>query len=207
MSYPKFKNYINTLRGLLKRKKSWLLEEAAMLSGLCLDYSSKLQLSESDRKTLCLAAYFKNLGAIYISDYLLDQEFSNHGEMLSSLDIWFVESRQLAQGAGLTEVATILDQYHRRIVPAHDLAKIFQVLNVWVACQQRKGWGQAMTPHEARVVLEQRAHMHWSDPATVYTFILKNALGNREAAAFQLVDLANPSQSYSQRRGHLSDSA
>ena len=47
-----------------------------------------------------------------------------------------------------------------------------------------------MTQHEARIVLEQRAHMHWSDPATVYTFILKNALGDREQILVHSDDVA-----------------
>lgn len=171
MSYPSFKNYICTLRGLLKRKKSWLLEESALLSSLCLEYSDMAKLTPGERKTLCLAAYFKNLGAIYISDYLLEQEFSSHGEMLACLNMWFVESSQLAIDAGLTEVATILDQYHRRATPENKLAKIFQVLNTWIACQQDKGWGQAMSDREARLILEQRAQMNWSDPHTVHAFL------------------------------------
>ncbi|MBE7380533.1 MAG: hypothetical protein F6J95_003860 [Leptolyngbya sp. SIO1E4] len=171
MSYPSFTTYIKTLESLLKRKGEWLLRESRDLAELCLSYSKALGLTPQGRKSLVMAAYFKNLGAIYLSDYLLEQEFLDHGEMMASLNIWFAESTQLARNAGLPEVAVILEQYHLRKVPEHKLARVFQVLNTWVACQQSKAWGQSMTDREARIVLEQRACLNWSDPNIVRHFV------------------------------------
>ncbi|NER80281.1 MAG: hypothetical protein F6K42_12020 [Leptolyngbya sp. SIO1D8] len=171
MSYPSFTNYMRTLGSLLQRKGDWLLRESHALGQLCLSYSKMLGLNSQDQKVLVLAAYFKNLGAIYLSDYLLEQEFLDHGQMMASLNIWFAESSQLARNAGLTEVAVILEQYPLRKIPEHRLARIFQVLNTWVACQQQKGWGETMTDQEARVVLEHRACLNWSDPAIVRHFV------------------------------------
>lgn len=172
MSYPTFRNYLKTLSSLLKRKGIWLLQESRELGEACRSYSKVLGLTEAERKSLLLAAYFKNLGALYISDYLLDQEFRDHTQMTASLNVWFAESVQLAKDAGLDEVAIILEQYHLREVPTHQLARIFQVLNTWVACQQAKGWGHLMTAREAKLVLEQRAQCNWSDPSIVKHFLL-----------------------------------
>ena len=171
MSYPSFKNYIRTLGSLLQIKGSWLLKESKDLADLCLIYGRLLGLTPEEKKSLLLAAYFKNLGAIYISDYMLEQEFRDYTQMTASMNIWFAASTQIARKAGLTEVATILDQYHLREVPQHNLARVFQVLNTWVACQQPKGWGQPMTTREARLILEQRAQLQWSDPSIVGHFL------------------------------------
>jgi hypothetical protein len=171
MSYPSFKTYINTLGHLLKRKGSWLLKESHELAKLCQVYGKVLNLDHRDRKTLLLAAYFKNLGAIYVSDYLLEQEFRDHEQMQTCLSTWFVESAELARDAGLDDVAVILEQYYLREVPQDRLARIFQVLNTWIACQQRKGWRHSMTEKEARIILEQRAQLNWSDPSIVNHFV------------------------------------
>lgn len=171
MSYPSLRSYIKTLRGLLRRKSSWLAQESILLADLCLAYGTLAGLTERERKTLFLAAHFKNLGAIFLEDGVLQNEFQSHQQVISYLNPWFVESSQLAREAGLTDVSEILDQYYHRAVPHHKLAKIFQVLNAWVACRHRKAWRPSMSEKETLSILEQRAQQEWSDPYTVYHFI------------------------------------
>lgn len=171
MSHPSFTTYLRTLSCLLQQKGSWLQKESQDLAKLCQVYGKRLNLSHSERKTLLMAAYFKNLGAIFVNDRYLEQVFPDHSHMRANLNIWFLESAKLARDAGLDEVATILEQYHRREIPQHKLARIFQVLNTWIACQQEKGWRCPMTEREARIILEQRAHLNWSDPQIVRHFI------------------------------------
>jgi response regulator RpfG family c-di-GMP phosphodiesterase len=171
MTYPTFKTYLRTLSSLLRRKAYWLVEESQDLALLCQDYSKALNLSHSERKSLLLAAYFKNLGALYINNYVLEREFRDHNQLVASLNTWFSESVSLAKDAGLPEVALILDQYHQRKIPDHKLARIFQVLNAWVACQQKKGWRKSMSEREALIILEQRARLRWSDPMVVRHFV------------------------------------
>jgi hypothetical protein len=171
MSYPSFHSYIKMLRGLLKRKRKWLFEESVFLADLCLSYGTIAQLSERDKKTLFLAAHFKNLGAIYLEDQVLEQEFKDYSQIVTHLEALFQESAQLAQDAGLTEVAEVLRQYHLRAIPEHPLARVFQVLNTWVSCRQRKGWRSSMSDREALVILKQRAQLQWSDPKVVFHFI------------------------------------
>ncbi|MEM1310411.1 MAG: hypothetical protein AAF892_08960 [Cyanobacteria bacterium P01_D01_bin.71] len=171
MSHPSFSSYLKTLSSLLHHKGSWLQQESKDLARLCQVYGKQLNLSHTERKILLIAAYCKNLGALYISDYLLEQEFRDHGNMVASLNTWFAESARIARDAGLDEVATVLEQYHLRQVPSNKLARVFQVLNTWVACQQDRGWRHPMSAREARVILEQRAHLHWSDPLIVRHFV------------------------------------
>jgi hypothetical protein len=171
MSYPSFHSYIRTLRSLLKRKQRWLLEESTLLADLCLAYGSIAKLSDRDKRTLFLAAHFKNLGAIYLEDSCLEQEFRDHTQAVSQMEILFRESAQLARDAGLDEVANVLEQYHLRAIPEYHLARVFQVLNTWVSCRQRKGWRSSMSDKEALIILEQRAEMKWSDPKVVFHFI------------------------------------
>jgi hypothetical protein len=171
MNQPSFKNYLNTLSSILKHKGKWLQQESQDLAKICQEYGKHLQLSHHERKILLMAAYIKNLGALYVSDYLLEQEFRDHSHMVANLSTWFVESSNIAREAGLEEVAIILDQYHQRSIPQNKLARIFQVLNTWIACQQEKGWRHPMTPREAKIILEQRAHLQWSDPILVRHFI------------------------------------
>jgi len=171
MSYPSFSSYLKTLSSLLKHKGSWLQQESKDLARLCQIYGKQLNLTHDERKILLIAAYYKNLGALFISDYLLEHEFRDHGHMVASLSTWFVESARIARDADLDEVATILEQYHLRKVPSTKLARIFQVLNTWVACQQIRGWRHPMSEREARVILEQRARLRWSDPIIVRHFV------------------------------------
>ncbi|MFZ4639204.1 MAG: hypothetical protein ACOYMP_02215 [Nodosilinea sp.] len=171
MSYPSFHSYIKTLRGLLKRKQRWLLEESTLLADLCLAYGTLAGLSDREKRTLFLAAHFKNLGAIFLDDSSLSQAFSDRSQVLEEMESLFKESAQLAREAGLRDVALVLDQYYRRAIPDDYLARIFQVLNVWVSCRQRKGWRSSMSDKEALVVLQQRAQMKWSDPKVVAHFI------------------------------------
>lgn len=171
MKRPTFHNYLKTLSALLKQKGFWLIEEAKLLAHCCLTYGELIGLTEKEKKTLYLAAYYKNLGALYISDFVLQMEFKDHGQMMTSMNIWFAESSELAREAKLTDVAVILEQYHRREIPDDKLASIFQVINTWVACHQHKGWRQAMHPQDALTALKQRAHHSWSDPEVVYHFI------------------------------------
>jgi response regulator RpfG family c-di-GMP phosphodiesterase len=171
MNQPSFKNYINTLASLLKHKGAWLLKESQDLARLCQEYGKQLRLTHQERKILLMAAYIKNLGALYVSNDLLEQEFRDHTDMMLRLQPWFLESSIIAREAGLEDVAIVLDQYHQRSIPEHKLARIFQVLNTWIACQQEKGWRHPMTRREAQIILEQRAHLRWSDPILVRHFI------------------------------------
>ncbi|NJL47069.1 MAG: hypothetical protein HC929_05635 [Leptolyngbyaceae cyanobacterium SM2_5_2] len=159
------------LRSLLKRKQQWLLEESILLADLCLAYGTIAGLSDKDKRTLFLAAHFKNLGAIYLDDRYLEQEFNDHSQVTEKLEILFTESAHLAKDSGLTEVAHVLEQYHLRAIPPDPLARVFQVLNTWVSCRQRKGWRSSLSDKEALVILKQRAEMEWSDPKVVFHFI------------------------------------
>ena len=171
MSQPSFSSYLKMLSSLLRHKGVWLQEESQDLARLCQLYGKQLALSDEDRKVLLMAAYCKNLGALYISDYLLEHEFRDHRNMMTALSPWFVESVRIAREADLDAVATILEEYHQRKVPQGQLARIFQVLNTWVACQQERGWRHPMSEREARVILEQRARLKWSDPLIVRHFV------------------------------------
>ncbi|NEQ47360.1 MAG: hypothetical protein F6K00_29010 [Leptolyngbya sp. SIOISBB] len=171
MSHPSFSSYLKTLSSLLKHKGVWLQQESQDLARLCQLYGKQLNLSHTEHKVLLLAAYCKNLGALYISDYLLEHEFRDHRHMMTSLSPWFVESVRIAKESDLPEVAAILEQYPLRKVPHNKLARIFQVLNTWVACQQERGWRHPMSEREARVILEQRARLKWSDPLIVRHFV------------------------------------
>ncbi|NJL47827.1 MAG: hypothetical protein HC929_10525 [Leptolyngbyaceae cyanobacterium SM2_5_2] len=171
MSYPSFHSYIKTLRSLLKRKQQWLLEESILLADLCLAYGTIAGLSDRDKRTLFLAAHFKNLGAIYLDNHCLEQEFRDHNQIISQMDGLFKESAHLARDAGLEDVAHVLEQYHLRAIPDHHLARVFQVLNAWVSCRQRKGWRSSMSDKEALIILKQRAELKWSDPKVVFHFI------------------------------------
>ena len=171
MSYPSFHNFIKLLRSLLKHRQTWLYEESIFLADLCLTYGTLADLSDRDKKTLFLAAHFKNLGALYLEDRCLQQEYSDHSLAIAQMDILFRESTQLARAAGLDEVAEVLEQYPQRAIPQNTLARIFQVLNAWVSCRQRKGWRSPMSDKEALIILKQRAEMEWSDPQIVFHFI------------------------------------
>lgn len=171
MSYPSFHSFIKLLRSLLKRRQPWLFEESIFLADLCLAYGTIAGLGDRDKKTLFLAAHFKNLGAIYLDDQHLRQEYLDHGEAISQMEVLFAASAQLAKESGLNEVADVLEQYHLRAIPQNHLARIFQVLNAWVSCRQRKGWRSPMNDKEALIILKQRAEMKWSDPKVVFHFI------------------------------------
>lgn len=171
MSYPSFHSFIKLLRSLLKRRQPWLFEESIFLADLCLAYGTIAKLSDRDKKTLFLAAHFKNLGAIYLDDQNLGQEFVDHTIAVTQMEVLFQASAQLAKDAGLGEVADVLEQYHLRAIPQNPLARIFQVLNTWVSCRQRKGWRSSMSDKEALIILKQRAEMKWSDPKVVFHFI------------------------------------
>jgi hypothetical protein len=171
MSYPSFHSFIKLLRSLLKRKQPLLFEESIFLADLCLAYGTIAGLGDRDKKTLFLAAHFKNLGAIYLEDHSLKQEYRDHREAIIHMEGLFNASAQLARDAGLQEVADVLDEYHLRAIPHNHLARIFQVLNAWVSCRQRKGWRSSMSDKEALIILKQRAEMKWSDPKVVFHFI------------------------------------
>lgn len=171
MSYPSFHNFIKLLRSLLKRRQPWLFEESIFLADLCLAYGTIAGLGDRDKKTLFLAAHFKNLGALYLDDQNLKQEYLDHRDAVAQMEVLFRESAQLARDAGLSDVADVLSQYHLRSIPQNPLARIFQVLNAWVSCRQRKGWRSSMSDKEALIILKQRAEMKWSDPKVVFHFI------------------------------------
>ena len=171
MSYPSFHTYIKTLQALVKRKKPDLAEESMVLSNLCVLYGQRAGIPERSIKILLLAAHFKNLGAITISDQIFSQSFDSYGQLMACVVNWFDESTKLAEMAGLPQVALILGQYYQRTIPQDPLAKVFQVLNAWVACHQKRGWRGAMNDREALIVLQQRAMLGWSDPQVVDRFI------------------------------------
>jgi HD-GYP domain-containing protein (c-di-GMP phosphodiesterase class II) len=171
MSYPSFRAYLKTLQNLVKRKKPELAEESAILSHLCLRYGRQIGLPERDIKTLLLAAQFKHLGALTISHRAFTESFDNHEQLMACVSDWFEESAELAALAGLPRVASILSQYYHRAIPDSPLAKIFQVLNAWVACHHKRCWRKGMSDREALIVLQQRAMLAWSDPQTVNQFI------------------------------------
>jgi response regulator RpfG family c-di-GMP phosphodiesterase len=171
MSYPSFRTYLKTLQELVKRKKPELAEESIVLANLCLAYGERIGLGERDLKTLLLAAHFKNLGALTISQGLFSKSFDDYGQLMARVTSWFEESAELAEMAGLPEVAVVLSQYYHRTIPANPLAKVFQVLNAWVSCHQNRGWRVAMSDREALIVLKQRAILAWSDPKVVAQFI------------------------------------
>ncbi len=171
MSYPSFHSFIKLLRSLLKRRQPLLFEESIFLADLCLAYGTIAGLGDRDKKTLFLAAHFKNLGAIYLEDHNLRQEYRDHREAITQMEVLFNASAQLAKDAGLQEVADVLNEYHLRAIPHNHLARIFQVLNAWVSCRQRKGWRSSMSDKEALIILKQRAEMKWSDPKIVFHFI------------------------------------
>lgn len=171
MSYPSFHSFIKLLRSLLKRRQPWLFEESIFLADLCLAYGTIAGLGDRDKKTLFLAAHFKNLGAIYLDDQNLKQEYPDHSDAVVQMEVLFNASAQLAKDAGLKEVADVLEQYHLRAIPENSLARIFQVLNAWVSCRQQKGWRSSMSDKEALIILKQRAEMKWSDPKVVFHFI------------------------------------
>ncbi|MGB7311864.1 MAG: hypothetical protein WA939_02930, partial [Nodosilinea sp.] len=110
-------------------------------------------------------------GAIYLEDESLKQEYLDHRDAVVQMEVLFRESAQLAKDAGLDEVADVLEQYHLRAIPQNPVARIFQVLNAWVSCRQRKGWRSSMSDKEALIILKQRAEMQWSDPKVVFHFI------------------------------------
>ncbi len=171
MSYPSFRTYLKTLQELVKRKSPGLAEESAILSNICLHYGQKIKLSERELKTLLLASNFKNLGALTVSSQTFSTNFDNYGKLMAYVASWFEESALLAQMAGLPAVEKILSQYYHRAIPQDSLAKIFQVLNAWVACHQKRGWRGAMSDREALIVLKQRAMFSWSDPEVVSCFV------------------------------------
>ena len=171
MSYPSFRTYVKTLQALVKRKSPGLAEESIILSNICLHYGHQIGLSARDMKTLLLAAHFKNLGALTVRNQTFSQGFDHYGKLMAYVASWFEESAMLAQMAGLPEVETVLSQYYHRAIPQNTLAKIFQVLNAWVACHQKRGWRGAMSDREALIVLKQRAMFAWSDPEVVTRFV------------------------------------
>lgn len=171
MSYPSFRSYVKTLRGMLKRKSRWLAQESVLLADLCLAYGTLAGLSDREKKTLFLAAYFKNLGAVFLHKMVLEQQFETYDQALTHLTPWFLESAQLARDAELNDVAVILEQYHQRAVPSDKLAKVFQVLNAWIACRHPKAWRPPMNIRDTLSILESRAQQEWSDAYTTYHFI------------------------------------
>jgi response regulator RpfG family c-di-GMP phosphodiesterase len=171
VSYPSFKNYLKTLRELLKRKHPGLATESLVLADVCSRYGKLAGLSEKDIKTLSLAALYKNLGAIHVSNEVVEQSFSHPNQTVAHFSGWLRESKELAVMSGLEEVATVLDQYQSRGIPSHKLARIFQVLNAWVACRHRRGWEHPMNDKEAFIELKQRANLAWSDPNVVSHFL------------------------------------
>ncbi len=171
MSYPSFRTYLKTLQELVKRKDPELAQETIVLSRLCSEYGLRTSLPDRDIKTLLLTAHFKNLGALTISDRTFSKNLDNYGKLMACVADWFEESAKLAAMAKLPQVSLILAQYYHRAIPGDSLAKIFQVLNAWVACHQKRGWRGPMNDHEAVIVLKQRALFAWSDPIVVNQFI------------------------------------
>lgn len=161
MSYPSFHAYLRTLRELLRRTSPSLHDESMLLADMGLVYGQLVGLSENEKKSLFLAAYYKNLGRVC----------GGSGTDSAEQPPWLEASVDLAQTAGLDEVVTILTQYPHRAIPANKLARLFQVLNAWVVCLQQRGWRLAIEEREAAIILEQRAQLGWADPAIVAHFV------------------------------------
>jgi len=173
MSYPSFYAYLRTLRELLRRSSPALHDESMLLADMGLAYGQMIGLSEQEKKSLFLAAYYKNLGMVC---------GSNGGAATpAERPLWLEDSIELAQAAGLDEVVTILSQYPHHAIPANKLARLFQVLNAWVVCLQQRGWQLAIEEREAAIILEQRAHLGWADPAIVAHFVAYCPMTERPA--------------------------
>jgi hypothetical protein len=196
VSYPSFKNYLKTLREILKRKHPDLAAESLVLADVCSRYGKLVGLSDNDIKTLSLAALYKNLGAIHLSQEALEQSFAHQGQTMTPQVDWLQESSDLAAMSGLNEVAIVLEQYHDRRIPAHRLARIFQVLNAWVICHKRQGEPTPINNREAVVELQQRAHLSWSDPTIVSHFLAHFPWGSHPYGLSTLPPLTE------QRRSH-----
>jgi hypothetical protein len=169
MSNPSYSNFCGTLRALLAAKALWLADESEVLHGALTSYALTLRLSRNDAAALRLAAYLKNLGAIYMPSETIARRIE--AKDLAHIKAWQLLSVEIATQAKLPDVALILEQYPARATPSDRLASIFQVVNCWVSCRLEKPYRAALTASESRLILEQRAEMGWSDTAIVAHFL------------------------------------
>jgi len=155
---------------MLSAKAMWLADESVALAEALRTYGGYLHIEPHNQITLHMAAYLKNVGAIYLSSSALSSELSNPASHTAVKTSQLISAR-VARHAGLTQVASILDDYYQRSIPGDQLTSIFQITNAWVSCRQMKPYRQPLSISDAKVALRQRAEMCWSDPNLVEHFI------------------------------------
>lgn len=170
MSNPSFNQFLSTLRTQLRIKAGWLADESVALDRTLRNYGIALELSTADIRQLQVAAYMKNLGAIYLDSAVLCEQLPSP-LLQSALKTWQLLSLEIAKASEMDAVVTILEQHAQRRSPDDRLASVFQVVNAWVACMTPKGYRAPMTASEAKATLLQRVELGWSDRAVVDHFL------------------------------------
>jgi response regulator RpfG family c-di-GMP phosphodiesterase len=170
MSYPSFSQVLNLLGALLRCKADWLAEESQYLSRVLVYYCKQIDVEVHNARLLALTAYLKNLGALQIPDAILSNGDPSIAET-THVRTWHLEAEKIARAFGVEVSAKVLSTYYHRSIPQDMLTKVFQVCNAWAACRYAKGYRTGMSLHDARVTLQQRAAMGWSDPAVVEHFL------------------------------------
>jgi len=170
MSYPSFSHFVGILRSQLRHKASWLAEESKAIARVCIEYGGRIGLEEHNGKVMYLSSYLKNAGVLYLSSDVLNQKLGPIDQH-TAIKSWQLLSEQIARQGGLTEVADVLSEYYQRGTPDSQIASIFQVCNCWAACCTPKGYRGPMSVHDARITLQQRAELGWSDPVLVEHFL------------------------------------
>lgn len=170
MSSPSFNQFLATLRTQLRIKANWLANESVVLDDNLRTYGLIIELTTTEIRQLQVAAYIKNMGAIYLGNEALSQEMPS-AVLQSAIKTWQLLSLEIAVASGMESVTTIIEQYAMRQIPENRLASIFQVVNVWVSCLMPKGYRPPMTPHDAKTTLLQRVELGWSDRAVVDHFL------------------------------------
>ncbi|MBD1871983.1 hypothetical protein H6F75_00665 [Nodosilinea sp. FACHB-131] len=170
MSHPSYRHFIGVLHGMLSAKAAWLADESQQLSAALRDYGAIIHVEDHSLRDLEVAAYLKNMGALYLSGDVLAQRTDRPTE-LGAIKVWQLLSARIARHSGMDQVALILDGYYQRSIPEDQLTSLFQVVNCWVSCRTQKGYRLPMSLVDARMTLEQRANMCWSEPALVEHFL------------------------------------
>lgn len=169
--YPSFNQHVLAIRAILRHKAGWLADESASLAQALLRYGKIISLEPMPAKVLTLAAYYKNLGALYLPPEILTKEIKSQVLHLACTQTLHLLSAQIAKEADLPDVCAVLEGYYHRGIPRDQLTRLFQVVNAWVSCRHPKGWRPALTIHDSVITLQQRAEMEWSDPVLVAHFL------------------------------------
>lgn len=171
MSYPSYSHFVGTIHGILSAKASWLAEESQTLAAIAQAYGDQAaDFSHREVTTLTLAAYYKNLGGIYLPREQLTGKLST-AETRAYTKTWHLLSARIATHANLPEVANLLEHYCDRAIPGDRLSSTFQVLNCWASCRQEKPYRPGMSIQDSKMSLLQRVEMGWSDGAVVDQFL------------------------------------